>query len=769
MPHLKGPVPQAQAKEGPMPQLVKKRRSGWAVLAAGALVASLLAVGAGPAGAATDSADHEAATEACVGDALGDQMFTDVSDEHAFVDAINCIAYYGITNGTGDGSTFSPNDDVTRAQMAVFIARAAGVAGVDLNGAMGDEFDDVSDIWQEARDAINQLAENGMISSGGDFRPGDAITRAEMASFLVGLMAEVASNVTISNGQILLSSGDGTAAEADDYFGDARATLPRANDAEVSAIYELGITKGASAAAVQDDSAPPLDYDYNPSGTVNRGQMAAFITRALAHTQARPEGISAQLDDSEVVVSYRDANFAPVENVMIDLFRTDTGGVELAFAADGSCAEVDMVSNTGTYVCEIDGTDERTAGDGDARVPLGDVDDGGTTVWAWTGDLEDAVDGDTDLFRLDIEEAAAMAAQATRVRVSTEFSAAKAHLGSSVLYTVQLEDDNGNKVTRGAVGKKPAQVLVTLKTTAYVDLDNDATTPVTLNPQKESVVQPLLLTTDDEGMATFSVAGLPDLAPDVKADKYQVAIEIQPYPEGNAPAIANYYIGDSDEAAKPSLLQVVTVGTVIFSTEASSRDAADVNVTVTPGAEYITAKERGVNAQATVSVTDQYGDPVPNVWATLTSSDADVTISGGGDWNVGSDGAHTFRYKRESADAATETLTVSVNQVKDAATADYSGTATVQWAGTADAEVKDQKVRAFDTETDTVYAGAEGSVVVVSYDSNDRFDLDPAGDDEKRASSYAEFERSIAAGDNLSWTIVGTGSRAINSFTLAKQ
>ena len=61
-----------------------------------------------------------------MGDALGDQMFTDVSDMHAFKDAINCIAYYGITNGTGDGSTYSPNQDVTRAEMAVFIARAAG-------------------------------------------------------------------------------------------------------------------------------------------------------------------------------------------------------------------------------------------------------------------------------------------------------------------------------------------------------------------------------------------------------------------------------------------------------------------------------------------------------------------------------------------------------------------------------------------------------------------------------------------------------------------
>ena len=51
MPRLKGPVPQVQAKEGPMPQLVKKRRSGWAVLAAAAMVASILAVGASPAAA----------------------------------------------------------------------------------------------------------------------------------------------------------------------------------------------------------------------------------------------------------------------------------------------------------------------------------------------------------------------------------------------------------------------------------------------------------------------------------------------------------------------------------------------------------------------------------------------------------------------------------------------------------------------------------------------------------------------------------------------
>ena len=89
-----------------------------------------------------------------------------MSDEHAFKDAINCIAYYGITNGTGDGSTYSPNDDVTRAEMAVFIARAAKVAGVDVGMGSGG-FSDIGDTWQEAQDAINGLASSGMIDSGG--------------------------------------------------------------------------------------------------------------------------------------------------------------------------------------------------------------------------------------------------------------------------------------------------------------------------------------------------------------------------------------------------------------------------------------------------------------------------------------------------------------------------------------------------------------------------------------------------------------------------
>lgn len=52
-------------------------------------------------------------------DAFGDDV------NPIFEDDINAIAAAGISVGTGTG-TYSPDADVTRAQMATFIARALG-------------------------------------------------------------------------------------------------------------------------------------------------------------------------------------------------------------------------------------------------------------------------------------------------------------------------------------------------------------------------------------------------------------------------------------------------------------------------------------------------------------------------------------------------------------------------------------------------------------------------------------------------------------------
>ena len=50
--------------------------------------------------------------------------------------------------------------------MAVFIARAAEAAGVDLGAVAAAGFNDIDGTWQEAQDAINRLANKRMIPGG---------------------------------------------------------------------------------------------------------------------------------------------------------------------------------------------------------------------------------------------------------------------------------------------------------------------------------------------------------------------------------------------------------------------------------------------------------------------------------------------------------------------------------------------------------------------------------------------------------------------------
>ena len=60
--------------------------------------------------------------------------------------------------------------------------------------------------------------------------------------------------------------------------------------------------------------------------------------RALAHTTARPEGVTIQSDSpGEVLISVRDANFHPVANAPVDVFRARADQVDEAFNEDGSC------------------------------------------------------------------------------------------------------------------------------------------------------------------------------------------------------------------------------------------------------------------------------------------------------------------------------------------------------------------------------------------------------------------------------------------------
>ena len=50
--------------------------------------------------------------------------FTDVEADAYYAGATNWAVENGITEGTGDGTTFSPANDCTRAQIVTFLYRA---------------------------------------------------------------------------------------------------------------------------------------------------------------------------------------------------------------------------------------------------------------------------------------------------------------------------------------------------------------------------------------------------------------------------------------------------------------------------------------------------------------------------------------------------------------------------------------------------------------------------------------------------------------------
>ena len=104
--------------------------------------------------------------------------FADVSGTH--MANINALAEAGITLGcNSDGTLFCPDDGVTRAQMASFLARA-----LDLPASETDWFTDDDGLSHESN--INAVADAGITLGCGTkiYCPADLVPRDQMASFL---------------------------------------------------------------------------------------------------------------------------------------------------------------------------------------------------------------------------------------------------------------------------------------------------------------------------------------------------------------------------------------------------------------------------------------------------------------------------------------------------------------------------------------------------------------------------------------------------------
>lgn len=164
-------------------------------------------------------------------------------DGNVHEENIEKIADADITLGcTPDSLYYCPADPVTRAQMASFLARA-----FDLPPAVSDHFPDDNGNIHE--DNINRLYESDITKGfpDGTYRPGDYVTREQMASFIARAM--------------------GLAQVPGNRFLDVEGV----HEPNINAIANADITLGCT----------PDGLYYCPHDNVRRDQMASFLARAL--------------------------------------------------------------------------------------------------------------------------------------------------------------------------------------------------------------------------------------------------------------------------------------------------------------------------------------------------------------------------------------------------------------------------------------------------------------------------------------------------------
>ncbi|MEX0660095.1 MAG: S-layer homology domain-containing protein [Egibacteraceae bacterium] len=166
--------------------------------------------------------------------------FSDIAG-HTHEEAILAVATAGITTGFPDG-TFRPQDPVTRGQMAAFLQRALELP----SGAGGGQFSDVGGHTHEEAIAAVAAAEIAAGFPDGTYRPQQPVSRDQMASFL----------------QRALDLPPGGPHPFTDVAGNP-------HEPAIAAVAQEGIASGFP------------DGTYRPRQQVTRGQMAAFLARAL--------------------------------------------------------------------------------------------------------------------------------------------------------------------------------------------------------------------------------------------------------------------------------------------------------------------------------------------------------------------------------------------------------------------------------------------------------------------------------------------------------
>ena len=231
---------------------------------------------AGSLGLATVTATAQSGGSSCPSD--GADNYSDVVAGSTHADNIACLKELGIP---AEGDTYRPTEDMTRSEMARFMAGVYAAATGSAADVADHAFTDVAGDPNE--DDIARIA--GLEITTGTtpttYSPNDPVIRVHMALFLTRLYKAVAGSDAPAGTTEFTDIGERSAEQ----------------QAAIGQIFALGVTTGTT------------DTTYSPSNNVTREQMASLVARLY---QVLPETEQAEAPGAptgvEVAVSGEDGD-----------------------------------------------------------------------------------------------------------------------------------------------------------------------------------------------------------------------------------------------------------------------------------------------------------------------------------------------------------------------------------------------------------------------------------------------------------------------------
>jgi hypothetical protein len=503
--------------------------------------------------------------------------FTDTADLSAEIQAaITALASHGITVGT-TATTFGPNDNVTREQMALFL-----------------------------------------------YRFGKKIKPFDTATDVTGIFDNAAAD--IASGSYNFSDIAGATFEGMEA---------------IIAMYNIGATAEACTATTIAANPAACATTYRPNADITRAEMATMIKAVLDLSNARPAGATIQTTTAvtatteATAISYRNADFTPAVNTIVDGFQhvvNDTSATTQAASVpfnvlSGLCnTGAGGVAGTGT-TCVLDTADKATNSLGNVAGASQALTANSTGKWwVWTGAQGDQyINGTTStgfLFEAVVTTAAGSTYATTATHALSNTNAVAINLSAGPVTandSAMAFAGTSETITTTLTGASSAAV-VDGYTVKYVDkVINYGSGTGNISTTFNTSYVPT-----SGGVASYTITCAADPVPLASNAKAAVGAAAAEYWESHevtitfATATGNGWPALGSDPTDAGLMNNSTMN-VICDDEVRDYVGGTNAETLSVNQNYASVSTAGTLATITATAYDQYGDGIAGVEASFTS------------------------------------------------------------------------------------------------------------------------------------------------------